>query len=210
MKQQKIRTIYLGAVLLVGGMLVLSGCTAPAATTSEAESRINKTVTVNPATAVAQQALKFYHSVTLDQPRAQVETNLGVSGEDQPDGRVAYRDPDSGYGVLISYGEDQTVFAKRLIPTALATELATLNPLPVTDKQVYRMATGMPFYEVQEVMGSDGYEISLSKVESDNAKQLIGRGWFNPDGSYAVVYLNLPSGQVAGSEFVVASGDDGE
>lgn len=210
MKQEKIRAIRLGTVLLVGGMLVLRGCTTPVATNSETESRTDKTVTTNPATAAARQALKFYHSVTLDQPRTQVETILGVSGEDQPDGQVAYRDPDSGYGVTISYGEEQVVFAKRLIPTVLATELAALNPLPVTDKQAYRMAVGMPFYEVQEVMGSDGIEISLSKLEPGSTKQVTGQGWFNPDGSYAVVYLNLPSGQVVGSEFIPSSGRDGE
>ncbi|WP_373485870.1 hypothetical protein [Acetobacterium malicum] len=205
MKNEKIRTVRLGAVLLVGGMLLLTGCSAAATENSVADKQPDKTVTttLNPAiAAAAQEALKFYQSVTLDQPRAQVETMLAVPGEVQADGRVAYRDPVSGYGVLIKYGEDDKVFAKRLIPTAKAPELAALNPVPVTDKQAYRMAVGMPFYEVQDVMGSDGIEISLSKPETGDPKQVTGLGWFNPDGSYAVVYLNLPQGLVVGSEFV--------
>ncbi|MEO1814548.1 MAG: hypothetical protein ABGU93_03010 [Acetobacterium sp.] len=205
MKNEKIRMVRLGAALLVGGVLLLSGCTAAKsqknATDSPPEPPV--TTTINPATAAAaQQALKFYQSVTLDQPRDQLETMLAVPGEVQADGQVAYRDPVSGYGVLIQYGDNDAVFAKRLLPTVPAPELAALNPLPVTDKQAYRMAAGMPFYEVQDVMGSDGIEISLSKPAAGNPKQITGLGWFNPDGSYAVVYLNLPQGQVVGSEFV--------
>ncbi|MDD2956793.1 MAG: hypothetical protein PHD67_10870 [Oscillospiraceae bacterium] len=205
MKNEKIRMVRLGAALLVGGVLLLSGCTATksqkSATDSPPEPPV--TTTINPATAAAaQQALKFYQSVTLDQPRDQLETMLAVPGEVQADGRVAYRDPVSGYGVLIQYGDNDAVFAKRLLPTVPAPELAALNPLPVTDKQAYRMAAGMPFYEVQDVMGSDGIEISLSKPAAGDPKQITGLGWFNPDGSYAVVYLNLPQGLVVGSEFV--------
>lgn len=207
MKNDKIRTARLGAALLVGGVLLLSGCTAAktqknAADSSPEQSTVT-TTTINPAiAAAAQQALKFYQSVTLDQHREQLETMLGVPGEVQADGRVAYRDPATGYGVLVKYGDDDAVFAKRLLPTTPAPELAALNPLPVTDKQAYRMAAGMPFYEVQDVMGSDGIEISLSKPEAGDPKQITGLGWFNPDGSYAVVYLNLPQGLVVSSEFV--------
>ncbi|MBC3898922.1 hypothetical protein GH811_04755 [Acetobacterium malicum] len=207
MKNEKIRTVRLGAVLLVGVMLITAGgCTTGTTKNNDTASTNDSTTvttTLNPAiAAAAQEALKFYQSVTLDQPRAQLETMLAVPGEVQADGRVAYRDPVSGYGVLIKYGEDDKVFAKRLIPTAKAPELAALNPVPVTDKQAYRMAVGMPFYEVQDVMGSDGIEISLSKPETGDPKQVTGLGWFNPDGSYAVVYLNLPQGLVVGSEFV--------
>jgi len=205
MKNEKIRTVRLGAALLVGGMLLLSGCSSAKTQNSAAASPPEQpvTTTLNPAAAAAaQRALKFYQSVTLDQHRDQLETMLAVPGEVQADGRVAYRDPASGYGVLVKYGDDDAVFAKRLLPTVPAPELAALNPLPVTDKQAYRMAAGMPFYEVQDVMGSDGIEISLSKPEAGSAKQLTGLGWFNPDGSYAVVYLNLPQGLVVGSEFV--------
>lgn len=196
----------LGVILLAAVMLTISGCTtAPTKTTDTASAPVESTITktVNPAVAAAaQQALKFYQSVTLDQPRDQLETMLGVTGEVQADGQIAYRDPVIGYGVLIKFDADDKVFAKRLIPTAKAPELAALNPLPVTDKQAYRMAVGMPFYEVQDVMGSDGIEISLSKPEPGDPKQITGLGWFNPDGSYAVVYLNLPQGLVVGSEFI--------
>lgn len=207
MKLKKSRRLPGGAALVLVGILLLSagGCTGTTKNNDTARGREATTVTttLNPATAAAaQEALKFYQSVTLDQPRAQLETMLAVAGEVQADGQVAYRNPDSGYGVLIKYGEDDKVFAKRLLPTATAPELAALNPFPVTDKQAYRMAAGMPFYEVQDVMGSDGIEISLSKPESGSTKQITGLGWFNPDGSYAVVTLNLPQGLVVGSEFV--------
>ncbi|WP_373483800.1 hypothetical protein [Acetobacterium sp.] len=205
MKFKKIRPVRWGVALLLGGMLVLSGCTASGNKPATTASRTEKAATtiINPATAAAaQQALKFYHSITLDEPRDQVETILAVPGEVQPDGQVAYRDPGSGYGVLVTYGEDDKVFSKRLLPTEKSPELAAMNPFPVTDKQAYRIAIGMPFYEVQDVMGSDGIEISLSRPEPGSAKQLTGLGWFNPDGSYAVVYLNLPTGEVIGSEFV--------
>ena len=205
MKINKIRRVRWGVALLLSGMLVLTGCTGAGNKPASTENRTEKTVTttINPATiAAAQQALNFYHAITLDEPREQVETLLAVPGEVHPDGRVAYRDPGSGYGVLVSYGEDDQVFSKRLLPTDKSPELAALNPFPVTDKQAYRMAAGMPFYEVQGVMGSDGIEISLSRPEPGSAKQLTGLGWFNPDGSYAVVYLNLPEGLVVSSEFV--------
>jgi hypothetical protein len=211
MKLTKIRLRRWGVAVLVGGILVLGGCTAPASDKPTADSRTDKTGTaiISPAAAAAaQQALQFYHTVTLDETRAQVETALGVAAEIQPDGQVAYRNPDSGYGVLITYNQDEAVFAKRLLPTALAPELAALNPFPVTDKQAYRMAAGMPFYEVQDVMGSDGIEISLSRPEPGSAKQVTGLGWFNSDGSYAVVYLNLPTGEVIRSEFVSGSQPD--
>lgn len=205
MKQVKNRIVLFAAAVLVTGVLLPSGCSAPKTVNNEVAGPPEQTVTrtLNPAVAAAaQQALKFYQSVTLDQPRDQLETMLGVTGEVQADGWVAYRDPDRGYGVLIKYDGEDKVFAKQLIPSAKALELAALNPLPVTDKQAYRMAAGMPFYEVQDVMGSDGIEISLSKPEPGDPKQITGLGWFNPDGSYVVVYLNLPQGLVVGSEFV--------
>lgn len=204
MRSLKYRMVPLGAALVLGGLL-LGGCSATTTATNNSTKPPETTVTttVNPANAAAAQtAMKFYLAVTLDQPRAQLETMLGVPGEVQADGQVAYRDPVSGYGVLITYDDTDAVFAKRLLPTALAPELAALNPFPVTDKQAYRMAAGMPYYEVQDVMGSDGIEVSLSKPEAGSPQQLTGLGWFNPDGSYAVVYLNLPQGLVVGSEFV--------
>jgi hypothetical protein len=204
MKLKINRSIQLGAVLLAG-LLLFSGCTAPKNESSQAESRTDKVPTTNnKANDLNLPALKYYHLVSLDMPRAEVEALLGSAGALQADGQVAYTDPDSGYGVLINYSEDQLVFAKRLIPTSPAPELIALNPFPVTDKQAYRMAVGMPFYEVKGVMGSDGIEISLSQPQADTTKPITGRAWFNPDGSYAVVYLNLPKGQVVGSEFVNA------
>ncbi|MDO9490961.1 hypothetical protein [Acetobacterium sp.] len=207
MKFKNNRLLHGSAALLLAGILLLTGGCRAGVTknndTASANDSASVTTTLNPATAAAaQKVLKFYQSVTLDQPRAQLETMLAVAGEVQADGQVAYHDPGSGYGVLITYGEDDKVFAKRLLPTATAPELAALNPFPVSDKQAYRMAVGMPFYEVQDVMGSDGIEISLSKPESGCTKQITGLGWFNPDGSYAVVTLNLPQGLVVGSEFV--------
>lgn len=197
-----------GAAILL--LLAAGGCQSGATNQQQAAASrpaTAVTTTINPATAAAaQQALRFYQSVTLDQSRAQLETMLAVDGVVQADGRVAYWDPASGYGVLIDYGEDEAVFAKRLLPPARAPELAALNPTPVTDKQAFRMAAGMPFYEVQQVMGSDGIEISLSKPTAANGKQLTGLGWWNPDGSYAVVYLNLPEGLVVSAEFVAAPG----
>ncbi|KAF5078933.1 hypothetical protein DSECCO2_135660 [anaerobic digester metagenome] len=208
MRSLKYKLAPLGAALVLGGLL-LSGCTTASTATNNPTKIPETTVTttVNPANAAAAQAaMKFYLAVTLDQSRAQLETMLGVPGEIQADGQVAYRDPASGYGVLIRFGEDDAVFAKRLLPSGRSPELAALNPFPVTDKQAYRMAVGMPYYEVQDVMGSDGIEVSLSKPEAGSSKQVTGLGWFNPDGSYAVVYLNLPQGLVVGSEFVAGPG----
>ena len=202
---KKIMTRRLGLGLAILGLLLVGagGCRAPAAEQQRPTSPTAGTTVINPATAAAaQQALSFYQAVTLDQPRAQLEMMLAVSGEVTADGRVAYRDPATGYGVLISYDQDEAVFAKWLLPRVPAPELAALNPAVVTDKQAYRMAAGMPFYEVQQVMGSDGIEISLSKPVPDSGTQVTGLGWFNPDGSYAVVYLNLPQGLVVSSEFV--------
>ncbi|MBI4857295.1 MAG: hypothetical protein HY818_11215 [Acetobacterium woodii] len=196
----------LGAALLVGVMLTISGCTTAQTKTTDtasAPAESKATTTLNPAiNAAAQKALKFYDTVSLDQTRAQLETLLGVPGTVQADGRVAYLDPDSGYGVMIQYGEDDTVFAKRLIPTAKSPELAALSPAPVTDRQTYRLAAGMPYYEVQDIMGCDGIEISLSKPEPGSPQQIYGLAWFNPDGSTAIVYLNLPKGEVISSEFI--------
>lgn len=195
----------LGAAVLVGVMLVTAGCTTGETKNNETGPQTEKTTTttVSPAvTAAAQKALKFYDTVSLDQTRAQLETMLGVPGEVQTDGWVAYHDPESGYGVMIQYGEDDTVFAKRLIPTAKSPELAALSPTPVTDRQTYRLAAGMPYYEVQDIMGCDGIEISLSKPEPGSPKQIYGLAWFNPDGSIAIVYLNLPQGEVISSEFI--------
>lgn len=205
MKQKRKTWSGWGLALLVGVLLVGAGCTAPGKQEITTAGRTDKSVatTITPAaTAAAQQALSFYHKVSLDALRSQVESCLGVTGQVQADGQVAYLDPASGYGVLVDYGGGDQVFAKRLLPKVPAPELAALNPEPVTDKQAYRMAQGMPFYEVQEVMGSDGIEVSLSRPQAGSLKQVSGLGWFNPDGSYAVVYLNLPEGLVAGSEFV--------
>lgn len=205
MKRKKSSGWCWSMALLTGVLLLLTGCTAVETGPKEVVSRPETAATshLNPAiTAAAQQALGFYQGVTLDEYRAQVEASLGVTGEVQADGQVAYWDPVSGYGVLIVYGNEDAVFSKRLLPPAKAPELAALNPLPVSDKQAYRMAVGMPFYEVRQIMGSDGIEISLSRPEPGSRKQVTGLAWFNPDGSYAVVYLNLPEGLVVGSEFV--------
>ncbi|WP_414733980.1 hypothetical protein [Acetobacterium carbinolicum] len=193
-----------GGVLLVAGMLLFTGCT-PVKTATQEGGKTESIVVINPeTTAAAQKVLKFYQAVNLDMPRSQLESLLGVTGEVQSDGRVAYQDPQSDYGVLIKYGEDDMVFAKQLLFSEKSPELVALNPFLVTDKQAYRMAAGMPFYEVQDVMGSDGIEISLSKPETGTTKQVIGLGWFNSDGSKAIVYLNLPKGEVISSEFLTS------
>lgn len=202
----KYNRFRLGVVLLTGMLLVITGCTTAQTKTADTKSQpaeSTATTTLNPAiVAAAQKALKFYETVSLDQTRAKLEAQLGVPGTVQDDGRVAYLDPESGYGVMIQYSDEDTVFAKRLIPTPESTELAALNPTPVTDKQTYRLAAGMPYYEVQDIMGGAGIEISLSMPEPGSPKQVYGLGWFNPDGSIAIVYLNLPKGEVISSEFI--------
>lgn len=203
MRPKKINVLRLGMVFLVGGMLLVTGCSRVEPTRERAPDNIT---TVNPATAAAAEtALTFYHAVALDQTRAEVELYFGGPGERQDDAQVSYVDPASGYGVWVLYDDENKVFAKTLIATALAPELVALNPTPVSDRQAYRIAVGMPYYEIQEIMGSDGIEISLSKADACCFSQITSLGWFNPDGSRAIVTLNLPEGKASGSEFIATS-----
>lgn len=195
-------------VLVVVGGLILPGCRQNTEGGGNGASRDeivtsdqthdNSGSTVTPE---AQKTVKLYRLARLELPREAVEQILGVSGEAASDGGIVYRDPDSGYGVKVLYDESGVARSKELVPANGAALLISQNPVTITDKHLYRLAAGMPYYEVSEIMGSNGIEISQGPATDGSNKKIYGLAWFNPDQSVAVVYLNGPQGEVISAGF---------
>jgi hypothetical protein len=207
LNRQKYILTGLVVALLVGG-LSLSGCTQmpekPADNASREEivtSDQNHDNSDSSTTPELKQAMKLYRLARLELPRETVEKILGVSGQEIGDGWVLYLDPESGYGVKIRYGETGPAVSKELVPAEGAALLIGQNPMIITDKHLYRLAAGMPYYEVQDIMGSNGIEISEGPSADGKSKPVVGMAWFNPDQSVAVVYLNGPQGEVISAGF---------
>lgn len=195
-------------VLVLASVLLLPGCSQKPQESTDSASRDeivigdeNHDQSGSTATAEVKLAQKLYRLARLELPRETVEKILGVSGEAAADGWIVYRDPDSGYGVKVRYDESQIARAKELVPAEGAALLISQNPITVTDKHLYRLAAGMPYYEVLEVMGSSGIEISQGPAPDGSNKSIYGLAWFNPDQSVAVVYLNAPQGEVISAGF---------
>lgn len=127
---------------------------------------------------------EFYNKVQLDQTKAQVDAELGVTPQKstQMENIYVYVNEDTGFGVSVMYNENGLATSKTLFyPTA--EELAFLTTKAVTQEQADKIADGASYEEVKTALGGDGIETSATQIPFDDNKISTIRIWVNKDGS---------------------------
>lgn len=127
---------------------------------------------------------EFYNKVQLDQTKAQVDAELGVTPQKstQMENIYVYVNEDTGFGVSVMYNENGLATSKTLFyPTA--EELAFLTTKAVTQEQADKIADGASYEEVKTALGGDGIETSATQIPFDDNKVSTIRIWVNKDGS---------------------------
>ena len=140
----------------------------------------------------------FYNQVQLNQSKDAVGSALGVSPENE-DGYYNYIDPNTGFGVRISYNDSNQVTGKWLY--ALDSDLPQLNNATVTAEQAAAITAGMTYDEVTSMLGGEGMEFACVQNPSDDANPITMRVWINDDGTVLYVTFIGTKGTVASSKF---------
>lgn len=191
MKKLKFDQILLGVLVMVGMIFLITGCS---------QSNIGSTGKNGNTTAT--DPLKFYNAIKLDQSKADVDKTLGVGTPEKVEESCYYKDPDSGYTVMVMYGDNDNVLMKTLImPKGGAKELAAMNKATVTADQVANITTGMTYEEVKKILGGDGVEVIRGDFTSTASAPVYGMGWYNKDNTMAMIYFDGQTGLVNGSDF---------
>lgn len=191
MKKLKSGLLLLGVLIMVGMCFLLTGCgqSTPGATEEK-----GKSGDADP--------LKFYQAVTLNQDKAEVEKTLGVATQEKVDASCYYEDPDSGYTVMVLYGEKDNVLLKTLIiPNGDAKALAALNKTTVTADQVANITIGMTAEEVKKILGGDGVEVISGDFTGSASAPVYGKGWYNQDNTMAMIFFDGQTGLVTSADF---------
>jgi len=127
---------------------------------------------------------EFYDKVQLDQTKAQIDAELGVTPTEstQMKNIFVYVNEDTGFGVSVMFNENGLATSKTLFyPTA--EELAFLTTKAVTQEQADKIADGTSYEEVKTALGGDGIETSATQIPFDDNKISTIRIWVNKDGS---------------------------
>lgn len=178
------------AVVLLGMILTVTGCEQIKTKSTESEN-IPKSA----------QIMEFYNAVSLNQSKADVDKNLGIIVKDLGGKNYQYIDPATDYGVLVLYGDEDTVLMKSLYVPWHATELATYNKSPVTEEQVNAITLGMTTEEVKQILGGNGVEFETGEIMDDRSFPVYGLGWYNSDNTAALIYFHGKDGGVYDKEF---------
>ena len=107
---------------------------------------------------------EFYDKVQLDQTKAQVDAELGVTPNEstQMENIFSYVNEDTGFGVSVMFNENGLATSKTLLfPNN--EDLAFLTPKAVTQEQADKIPDGATYDEIKTILGEDGIERVLPR-----------------------------------------------
>jgi len=166
MQRNKTSRLLLTALLFMGLVLVLSGCGQ-----SKTETVTQETSGVDP--------FNFYSKVELDQTKDEVASGLGVTAE-ETNGIFNYVDSETGYGVTVSYGDDNLVALKSLY-MPVDNDFASYSNASVTEDQAASITEGMSYDEAKKILGDGGLEIVCGANPEEKDKPIYAIAWINDD-----------------------------
>lgn len=171
MKKIKIFSTVIISLLLV---LTVAGCSGNSGQSSSGSQSSGSKDTV----------FEFYDKVQLDQTKAQVDTELGVTPQasTQMENIFVYVNEDTGFGVSVMYNENGLATSKTLFYPNVE-DLAFLTPKAVTQEQADSIPDGATYDEIKTILGEDGIETDATQIAFNDNKVSYIRIWANKDGS---------------------------
>ncbi len=202
----------IGLIVVLGILILVSGCSPKEAEKSEANqneasiesetvSKIVNEASSFPKIGKDQPFYDFYNKVAINQTKAEVASVLGVEPVIDAGGSYTYLDPSTGYAVNVVYSASDLVTMKVLIPPIGGGEWFKLSPANVTESQVASIVEGMTYKEVKDILGSEGLEagVMINPEAPDQVLYLLI--WLNSDFSSITVIFDGETGKVFIAEF---------
>ncbi|MDK2903933.1 MAG: hypothetical protein PWP16_6 [Eubacteriaceae bacterium] len=144
----------------------------------------------------------FYNLVELNQTKEELDEILGIVPEIDDAGMYNYIDPETGYGVFVSFDTGDAVILKSLYIPQGGQALIDLSNASVTADMVAQVTEGISFDEAVDILGSGAVELVCSKNATDENNPFYAMAWLNNDGSLAIVYFEGFKGSVDSAEFL--------
>lgn len=144
----------------------------------------------------------FYNKVHLDKTKADTEKLLGVKAEKDADEIYNYIDSSTGYGVFISYDENDQVEMKGIFMPEGPKKLIALSGARVREEELESIQKDMTYDEVVSILGAGAVEIIASRNPTNPDNNYYAIGWINEDESLLLVYFVGFKGVVESAEFL--------
>ncbi|WKY45787.1 hypothetical protein Q5O14_06725 [Eubacteriaceae bacterium ES2] len=144
----------------------------------------------------------FYNLVELNQTKQEIDEILGVTPEIDEAGMYNYIDPETDYGVFVSFDTGDAVILKSLFIPVGGQALIDLSSASVTAEMVAQVTEGISYDESVDILGSGAVELVCSKNAADPDNPFYAMAWLNNDGSLAIVYFEGFKGSVDSAEFL--------
>lgn len=143
----------------------------------------------------------LYNQIDLNDKKADIEKDLGATGNTSAEGSYVYLDPDTGYAVNVFFNAKDLVTLKVLVPTTGARELIELSNASVTNEQAAKISPGMTQSNVKKALTGQGIEMLRMVIPSGANKEAYALAWINTDGSVLVVTFDADTNTVLAAEF---------
>lgn len=143
----------------------------------------------------------LYNQIDINDKKADIEKDLGATGNTSAEGSYVYLDPDTGYAVNVFFNTNDLVALKVLIPTTGARELIELSNASVSKEQAAKIAPGMTLSNVKKALVGQGIEMLRMVTPGGADKEAYALAWINTDGSVLVVTFDADTNTVLAAEF---------
>ncbi|MBU4540168.1 MAG: hypothetical protein KJ774_02960 [Firmicutes bacterium] len=141
----------------------------------------------------------FYNQVNLGMEKSQVESALAVKPEEK-EGTFIYTDDQTGFGVQIGYDASDIVVSKILYHDD-ESQIMALSDASVEEDQLASITAGMPYDQVESLLGSAGIEIIEMVNPVDVNNPIVLMIWFNDDQTGFYVTFLGHQGTVESAKF---------
>ncbi|TYC84709.1 hypothetical protein [Acetobacterium wieringae] len=195
MKKRWLKGIWFVLVLTI--IALVSGCSAGGGQSSEKDG--SKDTQEND---IRDNAIfDLYNQIDINDKKADIEKDLGATGNTSAEGSYVYLDPDTGYAVNVFFNAKDLVTLKVLVPTTGARELIELSNASVTKEVAAKISQGMTQSNVKKALTGQGIEMLRMVIPSGADKEAYALAWINADGSVLVVTFDSDTNTVLAAEF---------
>lgn len=184
-------------ILILTICAITSGCSANGGQASEKAGDNN----TQPNDLTDNAIFDLYNQIDINDKKAEIEKDLGATGNTSAEGSYVYLDPDTGYAVNVFFNAKDLVTLKVLVPTTGARELIELSNASVTKEQAAKITPGMTQSNVMKALTGQGIEMLRMVIPSGANKEAYALAWINTDGSVLVVTFDADTNTVLAAEF---------
>lgn len=183
----KWRSIVLAMFVLVGLVVLMSGCSQNNSNTESASKN---------------DPYAYYNRVQMNQTKAEIDAMFGVVPTKEGETNTyRYSDNNTGYGVVVDFDDSNMISAKTVYYMDEAVS-ANLSNAKVTEGQVAAITKGMTYNDVKTLLGSDGVEINRTQNPVDKTQPINVWAWINDDNSTIMVVFTGDKGIVDSAQYL--------